>query len=76
MMIMKTKRVAKTTIIPLKLDDELAEEVERLAAEVGEPNSTIMRLAIRAGLPKVRAALQTLKPNTAPGAEIRPSHRP
>ena len=73
---MKSDKRSKTTIIPVKLDTDLADKVRALAAEVGEPDSTIMRMAIRSGLPRVRDALMTLRDEgTRPApAELRYSH--
>ena len=73
---MKSDKRSKTSIIPVKLDTDLAAKVRALAQEVGEPDSTIMRMAIRSGLPRVRDALMTLRDEgTRPApAELRYSH--
>ena len=73
---MKSDKRSKTSIIPVKLDIDLAAKVRALAAEVGEPDSTIMRMAIRSGLPRVRDALMTLRDEgTRPApAELHYSH--
>ena len=74
---MKLDRRTKSSIIPVKLDTDLAAKVRALAEEVGEPDSTIMRLALRAGLPKVKEALLMLRTDeTRPSpAELRFTHK-
>ena len=69
-------RRRNSSIIPMKLDRELADRIRTLATEVGEPDSTIMRMAIRAGLPKVKDALALLKKDDATASELRYTHRP
>lgn len=49
----------KTSVI---LDDELAGEVEKTSSLVGEPQATILRMAIRAGLPVVANRFQAPRP--------------
>lgn len=73
---MKTDKRSTSSIIPVKLDADLASRIRALAEEVGEPDSTIMRLAIRAGLPKVKSALDSLRSEDAKPTELRYTHRP
>jgi len=49
----------KTSVI---LDDALAGEVEKTSSLVGEPQATILRMAIRAGLPMVANRFQAPRP--------------
>jgi hypothetical protein len=49
----------KTSVI---LDDELAGEVEKTSSLVGENHATILRMAIRAGLPVVANRFQVPRP--------------
>jgi hypothetical protein len=49
----------KTSVI---LDDELAGEVEKTSSLVGENHATILRMAIRAGLPVVANRFQAPRP--------------
>ncbi|MGD0745996.1 MAG: hypothetical protein ABSA45_12660 [Verrucomicrobiota bacterium] len=49
----------KTSVI---LDDELAGAVERASSLVGETQATILRMAIRAGLPVVASRFQAPRP--------------
>jgi len=49
----------KTSVI---LDDELAGEVEKTSSLVGENQATILRMAIRAGLPAVANRFQAPRP--------------
>jgi hypothetical protein len=49
----------KTSVI---LDDELFGEVEKTVSLVGENQATILRMAIRAGLPVVASAFQPPRP--------------
>ena len=46
----------------IDLDDVLAAEVEQAASLVGEKPATILRLAIRAGLPTVTNRFQAPRP--------------
>lgn len=46
----------------LDLDDDLAAEVDKAAALVREKPATVMRLAIRAGLPAVTTRFQAPRP--------------
>jgi hypothetical protein len=46
----------------IDLDDQLAAEVEQAAALIREKPATIMRLAIRAGLPAVTNRFQAPRP--------------
>ena len=46
----------------VELDDELAEEVHRAAELVREKPATVIRLAIRAGLPQVTSRFQSPRP--------------
>jgi hypothetical protein len=46
----------------LDLDDQLAAEVDQAASLVREKPSTVMRLAIRAGLPTVMSRFQATRP--------------
>lgn len=74
---MKKDRRANSSIIPVKLDQELATRVRTLAREIGEPDSTVMRLAIRAGLPKVKASMAVLlAEDNKPANELHYTHRP
>jgi len=50
----------KTSVI---LDDELAGEVEKTSSLVGENQATILRMAIRAGLPAVASRFQAPRPD-------------
>lgn len=45
----------KTTPIPVALDDALLGEVDRTAAELKQSRSTVIRSAMRIGLPMIRA---------------------
>lgn len=47
----------------IDLDDELAAEVDRAASLVQEKPATILRLAIRAGLPSVTNRFQAPRPD-------------
>ncbi len=49
----------KTSVI---LDDELVSEVEKASSLVGENQATILRMAIRAGLPVVANRFQAPRP--------------
>ena len=49
----------KTSVV---LDDELAGEVEKTSSLVGENQATILRMAIRAGLPVVANRFQAPRP--------------
>ena len=49
----------KTSVI---LDDELVSEVEKTSSLVGENQATILRMAIRAGLPVVANRFQAPRP--------------
>lgn len=76
----RTKRAedrrTKSTIIPVKMGQELAQQIRSLADEFGEPDSTIMRLAINAGLPRVKEALGTLRSTTTtPPAQLHYTHK-
>jgi hypothetical protein len=51
----KSKR--KRNIVPVELPDDLRDQLRAAADEIGEPVSTLMRLAIRAGLPEARRVL-------------------
>jgi hypothetical protein len=44
------------------LDDELADEVKKTTSLVGEDQATILRMAIRAGLPVVASRFQAPRP--------------
>ena len=44
------------------LDDELASEIEKTSSLVGENQSTVLRMAIRAGLPVVASSFQPPRP--------------
>ena len=44
------------------LDDELAAEVERTGSLIHEQADTVLRLAIRAGLPLVASGAQSQRP--------------
>ena len=46
----------------IDLDDDLAAEVDQTAALVREKPATIIRLAIRAGLPSVNSRFQAPRP--------------
>ena len=46
----------------IDLDDDLAAEVDQAAALIREKPATIIRLAIRAGLPSVSSRFQTPRP--------------
>ena len=50
----------KTSII---LDDELVSAVQKTSSLVGESQVTILRMAIRAGLPVVASRFQTPRPD-------------
>lgn len=45
----KQSKSAKS-VIPVRLDADLLEQVDTLAGSYGEPRTTIMRMAIRVGL--------------------------
>ncbi|MGA3284784.1 MAG: hypothetical protein ABSD57_10045 [Verrucomicrobiota bacterium] len=49
----------KTSVI---LDDDLVSEVEKTTSLVGENQATILRMAIRAGLPVVASRFQAPRP--------------
>jgi hypothetical protein len=49
----------KTSVI---LDDELVGEVERTSSLVGENQATILRMAVRAGLPVIASRFQAPRP--------------
>ncbi len=49
----------KTSVI---LDDELVGEVEKTSSLVGENQATILRMAIRAGLPVLASRFQASRP--------------
>lgn len=51
--------------IPVKLDAALLERIQKLAERVGEPQSTIMRFAMRVGLEGLEKVFET----AAPGIE-------
>ena len=50
----------KTSVI---LDDELVSAVQKTSSLVGENQATILRMAIRAGLPVVASRFQTPRPD-------------
>jgi hypothetical protein len=45
------------------LDDELASEVKKAASLIGEGQDTVLRMAIRAGLPVVASSFQAPRPD-------------
>ena len=47
----------------IDLDDELAAEIDQAASLVREKPATIMRLALRAGLPSVTNRFQAARPD-------------
>jgi len=49
----------RTTI---DLDDEMAEEIERTVSLVREKRATVLRLALRTGLPLVASRFQSPRP--------------
>lgn len=59
----KKKNGRSGTPIPLNLPQDLQAEVETVATEGGISNQDVMRLAIRRGLPKVKAFFR--KPKAA-----------
>ena len=44
------------------LDDELADEVKKTSSLIGEDQATVLRLAIRAGLPALASCFQATRP--------------
>ena len=44
------------------LDDALADEVKKIAAAVGESHDTILRMTIRAGLPRLANCFEAPRP--------------
>ena len=60
--------------MPVELPDDLRDQLRSAADEIGEPVSTLMRLAIRAGLPEARRVLLDLKNSSKPTTY--PPHRP
>jgi len=49
----------KTSVL---LDDDLAGELEKTSSLAGESQATILRMAIRAGLPVVASSFQASRP--------------
>lgn len=73
---------SSTKPIPVRLDEKTLERLRKISEQMGEPVSTVMRFAIRAGLPGIEAifreygdaeaALRAIRTN-----EMRyPAHRP
>lgn len=65
---MKKKERPKSVSIPVRLDADLADEVKAVAAQFNEPDSAIIRWAVKVGLPQVRAGLSAMfnSPKPAP----------
>jgi metal-responsive CopG/Arc/MetJ family transcriptional regulator len=53
----KQNRVRYSAPIPVKLDKELLTRLDEISKRIGEPRSTVMRMAMRLGL----EALETIK---------------
>jgi hypothetical protein len=46
----------------IELDDDLVKELNRVVSLIGEKSVTVLRLAIRAGLPAVAGRFQSPRP--------------
>lgn len=49
----KKRKPPMTKVVPVKMSDELYERLQNVSKEVGEPDSTIIRLVLRAGLAQI-----------------------
>jgi predicted transcriptional regulator len=54
----KNNREGISKAIPVKLNPELLKKIQSLAKTMGEPQSTVMRMAMRVGLPILEKTFQ------------------
>lgn len=70
------KAPRKLPIIPLSLDQKLHKEIRRLSKKLGEPASTIMRMAIRLGLAPLERSLEEAKRADRAASKVVPVQPP
>jgi len=66
------KRVKMTKAIPVRLDAALLDRIHKLSERMGEPQSTIMRIAMRVGLDGLEKAFAA-DPQTTLSSLLYPS---
>jgi len=71
---MKYREDDKSKPIPVLLDKELRFRIEQMAERMGEPKSTVMRIAMRIGLENLEKAFEHKLPNSS--SLIYPQHQP
>ena len=71
---MKYRQDDKSKPIPVLLDKSLRFRIEQMAERMGEPKSTVMRIAMRIGLENLEKALEAKPPNSS--SSTYPQHFP
>jgi metal-responsive CopG/Arc/MetJ family transcriptional regulator len=70
---MKYDRVPLSKPIPVKIPHDVLKRIDAISKRIGEPRSTVMRMAMRIGLDSLEKALETKPPNLS--SLIYPSHK-
>lgn len=70
---MKFRRSKNSKPIPILLDEALRERIEKISEQMGEPKSTVMRIAMRIGLDGLVKAFEAAKQKSA-ASIVYPEH--
>lgn len=72
---MKFRRSKNSKPIPVLLDEALRQRIEAISEKMGEPRSTVMRIAMRIGLDGLVKAFEAAKEKSA-ASIVYPEHAP